>query len=63
MKKSHKTISGVHFDSDVLDFLQALQTDFNRSRSFLVNDIVRGYAQTYREHATRPFASSEVSDA
>ncbi len=39
----------MQFDRDVIDFLKDLQSDFDRSRSYLVNDIVRAYANAYRE--------------
>lgn len=47
--KHSKTTASVQFDRDVIDFLKDLQSDFDRSRSYLVNDIVRAYANAYRE--------------
>lgn len=60
VRKAHKTVSGVHFDPDVIDFLQGLQTEFDRSRSYLVNDIVRAYAEAYRREASRPLSSKVI---
>jgi hypothetical protein len=56
MNHSPKTNAGVQFDADVLEFLDVLRIDFDRSRSFLVNDIVRAYSHLYREQATRPLS-------
>jgi hypothetical protein len=60
VRNPHKVVAGVHFDPDVIEFLQALQTDFSRSRSFLVNEIVRGYADAYRQQASRPLSSKVI---
>ena len=40
-----KIAAGVAFDPDVLDYLRRLCTEFQRDRSFVINAIVRDYAQ------------------
>ncbi len=40
-----KIAAGVAFDPDVLEFLSGLCTEFQRDRSFVINAIVRNYAQ------------------
>ena len=42
---SPKIAAGVAFDQDVLEFLSGLCAEFQRDRSFIINAIVRNYAQ------------------
>jgi hypothetical protein len=45
MPKPKKRAAGVMFDSDVLAFLAGLAGSEGRSRSWLINYIIRHYAQ------------------
>ncbi len=47
-----KIAAGVAFDPEVLEFLRDLCTEFQRDRSFVINAIVRDYAQQHRR--TKP---------
>ncbi len=58
--KHSKTTASVQFDHDVIEFLQALQSDFDRSRSYLVNDIVRAYADVYRQQTPHAVPSRVI---
>ena len=46
-----KIAAGVAFDPDVLEFLRGLCAEFQRDRSFVINAIIRDYAQ---QHQDRP---------
>ena len=40
-----KIAAGVAFDPDVLEYLRGLCAEFQRDRSFVINAIIRDYAQ------------------
>jgi predicted transcriptional regulator len=46
-KKSEKIISGVAFDPDVTDYLEELSEREDRSRSWLINTIIREHAKQH----------------
>ena len=48
-----KIAAGVAFDPEVLEFLRDLCTEFQRDRSFVINAIVRDYAQQHRQAKPR----------
>ena len=49
MEKIKRTSAGVKFESDVLDFVDHLAQHQQRSRSFIINTVVRWYAKTLAE--------------
>ena len=40
-----KIAAGVAFDPEVLEYLRRVCTEFQRDRSFVINAIIRDYAQ------------------
>jgi metal-responsive CopG/Arc/MetJ family transcriptional regulator len=44
MKELTRKSSGVVFESDVLTFIDQLTSEQQRSRSFIINQIIRHYA-------------------
>lgn len=44
-----KIAAGVAFDPEVLEFLRGLCAEYQRDRSFIINAIVRDYAQQHRQ--------------
>ena len=40
-----KIAAGVAFDPEVLEYLRRVCTEFQRDRSFVINAIIRNYAQ------------------
>lgn len=49
MGRTKKQITGVSFDPDVVAYLDELRQNTDRSRSWLINAIVRDYAQQMKE--------------
>ena len=45
MKESKRLSVGVYLAADVLEYLSALESEIECSRSFLVNTIIRRHAQ------------------
>jgi predicted transcriptional regulator len=52
-KSIKKTVAGVVLDSDVIDYLDKLGEREDRSRSWLINTIVREYAQRFGKTKTK----------
>jgi len=44
-KKKNRSVAGVVLDSDVIEYLEALGEQEDRSRSWLINTIVREHAR------------------
>jgi predicted transcriptional regulator len=51
MEKIIRKSAGVKFESDVLDFIDGLAREQQRSRSFIINAILRWYAKWLAEQA------------
>ena len=49
MEKIERKSAGVKFESDVLKFVDGLARDQQRSRSFVINAILRWYAKWLAE--------------
>jgi len=49
MEKIIRKSAGVKFESDVLEFIDGLARDQQRSRSFIINAILRWYAKWLAE--------------
>ncbi len=49
MRKS----AGVKFESDVLEFIDGLAREQQRSRSFIINAILRWYSKWLLEHQSK----------
>jgi len=47
MKQKHR--ASVAFEPDVVDYLEVLQEQLDRDRSWLINAIIRDYARRVRE--------------
>jgi len=52
-KKAKKLIASVALDSDVIDYLESLGEKEDRSRSWLINTMVREYAQRFGKTKTK----------
>ncbi|MES2595768.1 MAG: hypothetical protein V4662_10555 [Verrucomicrobiota bacterium] len=53
MQKIMRKTAGVIFESDVLEFVDSLARDEQRSRSFIVNSILRWYGKWLQEQKTK----------
>ncbi len=53
-----KIAAGVAFDPEVLEFLRGLCAEYQRDRSFVINAIVRDYAQ--QQQRTKPRKSERA---
>ena len=51
MEKIARVSAGVKFESDVLTFIDGLARENQRSRSFIVNAIIRWYLRQHKELA------------
>jgi metal-responsive CopG/Arc/MetJ family transcriptional regulator len=49
MEKIARVSAGVKFESDVLTFIDGLARENQRSRSFIVNAIIRWYLRQHKE--------------
>ena len=53
MKKIVRKSAGVKFESDVLEFIDGLAREQQRSRSFIINAILRWYSKWLHEQHTK----------
>ncbi|GEP44461.1 hypothetical protein [Brevifollis gellanilyticus] len=53
MQKIKRTTAGVTFESDVLEFIDSLARDEQRSRSFIVNSVMRWYGKWLAEQKAK----------
>ncbi|MFO1486400.1 MAG: hypothetical protein U1F71_23760 [Verrucomicrobiaceae bacterium] len=53
MQKIVRTSAGVKFESDVLAFIDSLAREQQRSRSFIINAILRWYSRWLVERQTK----------
>jgi metal-responsive CopG/Arc/MetJ family transcriptional regulator len=49
MEKIARVSAGVKFESDVLAFIDGLARENQRSRSFMINAIIRWYLRQHKE--------------
>lgn len=61
MEKIIRKSAGVKFESDVLEFVDQLAREQQRSRSFIINSMVRWYARWLEEQQKVDAAKSEPS--
>ncbi|MEI6534973.1 MAG: CopG family transcriptional regulator [Verrucomicrobiaceae bacterium] len=63
MRKEHKRGAGVMLDPDVIEFLTHLAGKEGRSRSWLINYIIRLHIQQLveKQRAARPFLQKVIS--
>ena len=59
MEKIVRKSAGVKFESDVLSFVDGLARDQQRSRSFIINAILRWYAKWLREQIEQKVESAK----
>lgn len=60
-KSPPKRNTGVSLDHDVTQYLDNLARATDRSRSWLINAIIRRHAQQVKEEKTPPIAVPELS--
>ena len=53
MEKINRTAAGVQFESDVLLFVDQLAREQQRSRSFIINAVLRWYAKWLEEQRSK----------
>jgi predicted transcriptional regulator len=53
MEKIVRKSAGVKFESDVLDFLDRMAREQQRSRSFIINAILRWYSRWLAEQQSK----------
>ena len=61
MEKIQRVSAGVKFESDVLSFIDALARDQQRSRSFIINSILRWYGKWLVEEKAKVDARKSES--
>lgn len=59
MEKIIRKSAGVKFESDVLSFIDQLARDQQRSRSFIINAILRWYAKWLAEQQAQKVETAE----
>lgn len=60
--KSEKILSGVNFDPDVSEYLNILGKHEDRSRSWLINHIIREYAQQHGHPLTKNQTTTKTAN-
>lgn len=60
MEKIIRKSAGVRFESDVLEFIDRLAHDQQRSRSFIINSILRWYGKWLVEQKEKVDAEKQV---
>lgn len=60
MEKIIRKSAGVRFESDVLEFIDRLAHDQQRSRSFIINSILRWYGKWLVEQKEKVEAEKQV---
>jgi len=59
MEKIIRKSAGVKFESDVLSFIDQMARDQQRSRSFIINAILRWYAKWLAEQQVQKVETAE----
>jgi predicted transcriptional regulator len=60
MEKIIRKSAGVKFESDVLDFIDGLAREQQRSRSFIINAILRWYSKWLIEQAQQKVEAAKA---